>query len=326
MMDRLQKKCFIATASLHGLLVGVLLFGSALMPASREESNVKLFTAYDASKVSDLLSGSGEPDVQTPAAPAAPANPQPKPAEQTPPPAPKAPVEPPKVQKTAPPPEPAKVEPPKVEPPKVHPNVRSEIPDLKPEKAEKKPKLSAADLAIVKPTNTHKPTRKPHPLNPSDLRQTTSNSDESQQAAHDAAVAADKARRRRAEREVASTFRSLRSGLSTSTLVTMPPGVGTSGDSVNYSDLIYSKYYNAWIFPPGLDENTPAVTVTITITRDGNVKSARITGHSGNGLMDKSVQRVLELVTFIEPFPDSFTESERTVKLVFDPKAKRQTG
>ena len=103
--------------------------------------------------------------------------------------------------------------------------------------------------------------------------------------------------------------------------------MGTPGElSVNYRDIIASKYYNAWSAPPDLDEATPVVLASVTIARDGSVVTAHITKPSGNVSMDRSIAKVLETVTFIEPFPPSFKEQERTVTIKFNLQAKRQTG
>lgn len=107
-----------------------------------------------------------------------------------------------------------------------------------------------------------------------------------------------------------------------------PPGNGTPGEvSVNYRDIIASKYYNAWSAPADLDDaNTPVVTASVTISRDGNVISARITKPSGNRAMDRSIQNTLEAVTFIEPFPASSKDQQRTITIQFNLQAKRQIG
>jgi colicin import membrane protein len=320
-MDRLQKKCFIVTASLHGLLVGVVLFGAALMPAHDEENNVKLFTMYDASKITDDPSSGGDPNVKAPVVPPAQNNPQPKPTEPTPPP----PKPEPPVAKPEPKPEP-KVEPkpePKperIDPPKVH----NDIPKLTEDKP-KNSRLKPEDLVPVTP-KTHHAVK----IDKTNLTEVTRKSDDkakAQKEAADAADAADKAKRRLAAKTFASALRSLGKNLSTSTLVEMHPGPGGGGEvSANYRDIIASKYYNAWVAPVGLDDDTPVVVATVTISRSGDVMSARIIKRSGNSLMDRSIQNVLENVTFIEPFPESSHEQERTVTIQFNLQAKRQIG
>src|SRR5579884_1017469 len=195
-MDRLQKKCFIVTATMHGLLVGVVLFGAALMPA-QDDDNVKLLTAYDPTKVTDALSSGGDPNVKVPEAPQ---NPTPKPAAPTPPP-----VKPVESKPPPPKPEPPKIEPPKVEPPKIiHPEQRNDIPKATEEKP-KNERLRPEDLMPVEKSSNHK-------IKP-DLKEVTRRSDDKAKAARDAARAAQeaadaaaKARRRREAREFASAL------------------------------------------------------------------------------------------------------------------------
>jgi TonB family protein len=63
--------------------------------------------------------------------------------------------------------------------------------------------------------------------------------------------------------------------------------------------------------------------VTVTIGSEGKVLSRRIIKLSGVTSMDKSVQRALELVKFIEPFEPGAKEKERTYTINFDLRAKR---
>ncbi|MBU6410693.1 MAG: energy transducer TonB, partial [Verrucomicrobia bacterium] len=79
--------------------------------------------------------------------------------------------------------------------------------------------------------------------------------------------------------------------------------------------------------PPDNAQNDEAnVKVTVTIARDGTVVSARIIGPSDDPGVDASVQRTLERVKFIAPFPEGSTEKERTYTINFNLKAKRMLG
>jgi TonB family protein len=319
-MDRLQKKCVIVTTALHGLLVLIVLFGSALMPASHEETNVKLFTMYDTSKiVDDQPSSGGSPEVKVPATP----NPPSKPVEPAPPTPPK----------TEPKPEPPVIKPPpqKVEPPKPREVEKPKEPE--PVK-EPKNKLTPDELMPIEPKKTTKPPKHEPKIDPDSLKPTTRHPEEKVNAAREAKEAAaaaqraaERAARRQAAREFASALKSLGKNLSTKTLVDMTPGPGGGSEvSANYRDIIASKYYNAWIAPLGLEDDTPVVVAKVTIARTGEVVSARIITPSGNRLMDRSIEKVLETVTFIEPFPESSHDQERTVTIQFNLQAKRQIG
>jgi TonB family protein len=64
----------------------------------------------------------------------------------------------------------------------------------------------------------------------------------------------------------------------------------------------------------------------VTIGSDGSVIASRILNRSGDAQVDASVQRTLDRVTFVAPFPDGATEKERTFIINFNLKAKRMLG
>jgi TonB family protein len=92
-MNRLQKKCLIASGALHGLLLLILVFGAALMPKDKA-APANPITFFDSSKVTDGPShggGSSQPEqAQPPVVPvtqpqppvSAPVQPQPQPPRQ----------------------------------------------------------------------------------------------------------------------------------------------------------------------------------------------------------------------------------------------------
>jgi TonB family protein len=63
--------------------------------------------------------------------------------------------------------------------------------------------------------------------------------------------------------------------------------------------------------------------VTVTIASDGTVISAQVISSSGDDSVDSSVQRTLDRVTFIAPFPEGTTDKQRTYTINFNLKAKR---
>ena len=71
---------------------------------------------------------------------------------------------------------------------------------------------------------------------------------------------------------------------------------------------------------------TRTIKVSVTIASDGTVISARIITPSGDASVDASVQRTLDRVTYIAPFPEGATEKERTYIINFNLKAKRRLG
>jgi TonB family protein len=296
-MNRLEKKCFITAAAAHGLLFVILIIGPAFFVPLEKTDSFKQITVFSAADISKAMSSGGTPQpVQ--------AVPLPPPPTPTP--------EPPKPQETPTPPEitkPTKPEPKDFEPTK--PVVK-----IKPEEHGDEP------VPVKKKRETK--------LNPEDLMPTKQDKNKQKNDADAARQAREAAEAREAKRlaaeakEIGNTIKSLDKNLSGKTLVKMPVGVGGGGEaSINYRDLIASKYYNAWNPSFSLNEETPDVTVSITITRDGSV-TGHITKRSGNSAMDKSVQNALDTVTFIEPFPPSFTEQEMTIPIRFNLRVKRQ--
>ena len=102
---------------------------------------------------------------------------------------------------------------------------------------------------------------------------------------------------------------------------------GTSTESyANYAAAVKSKYESAWIPPEDTANDDANVKVSVTIARDGSVITARILDRSGDGKVDASVQRTLDRVTFVAPFPDGAKEKERTFIINFNLKSKRMLG
>jgi periplasmic protein TonB len=309
MIDRLQKKCIIASAGLHSLLVGLLLFGSALMPKPHEEP-VQLLKVYRSEDVSSALSSGGNPDVQVapnPLPPAAPVTPKP---EATPPP------------KPAPePPRPKPVEPvvkPIPEPPKEHHNFITDL--FKSPKPEKVTKPTKEDVVPDKP--------KPHKIeiDPSALKPVVRNKNEKTDQTQAAADAKARAERKRLAKEISMAANTIGKNISSSTPVEIP-GVGGPGPvSVNYGSIISSKYFDAWSPPTDVEESLATAEASVTIARDGSVISAHVTKSSGNASLDRSIENALSAVTFIEPFPASFKQQQITVTVPFNLRTKRQSG
>jgi TonB family protein len=116
-------------------------------------------------------------------------------------------------------------------------------------------------------------------------------------------------------------IQNLKKNLSPGTTVDMP------GDSTvayaNYASVVKSIYDQAWTLPDSIANDDENVKVTVTIASDGTVISARIIERAGDAPVDASVQRTLDRVTFIAPFPGGVTEKERSYTINFNPKAKR---
>ena len=198
----------------------------------------------------------------------------------------------------APPPAPAPPQP-KPEPEKTQPK-----PKPKPKPVPPKPKPK---------TITPKPKPKPKPkikvnLN-SDVRKPDARNAEAQKEA------AERARQAEAKRRAA--LNKLDTKLSGRTAVNVPLGRYASA---NYESLIRRKYMDATIHP-GAISGDPVVKVCLVIARKGRILSARVTGKSGVASWDRSVQKALDRVKFIKPFPESMKGSQQTFNLNFNSRS-----
>ena len=121
-----------------------------------------------------------------------------------------------------------------------------------------------------------------------------------------------------------STLLALRKNLSSSTEISL---VGNgSAAAANYGQVVKSVYEQAWVLPDDMASDEAITKISVTIASDGTVISARIISRSGDAKLDASVQRTLERVQFIAPFPSGSTDKERTYIINFNPKIKRMLG
>ena len=102
--------------------------------------------------------------------------------------------------------------------------------------------------------------------------------------------------------------------LSDRTAVNVPLGRYASA---NYESLIRRKYMDATIHP-GAISGDPIVKVRLVIARNGRVISARVTSQAGLASWDRAVQKALDRVKFIKPFPESMKGSQQTFNLNFN--------
>jgi TonB family protein len=282
-MNRLQKKCVIATSGAHLLLIVILFVGPAFFYSKPKADDLQVLDVIPANLI-DAPFNSGVANA---------APPPPAPVVAPPQPPPPAPV----VTPLAPAPQPEKVE--KAEP------VKS--PD----------KLPADELKPVEKKTARSPERKIQ-INTQLVARVSP-----RDAAAAAAQAEARAQQRRAQ-AVRSALRDLKGNLTSATVVDAP-GSGSAAYA-NYRDVVGSIYYAAWT-PPDDAANDDAITkVSVTIASDGTVVAARIITPSGDAGVDNSIQRALDRVTFIAPFPEGATEKERVFIIKFNLKAKRMLG
>ena len=131
--------------------------------------------------------------------------------------------------------------------------------------------------------------------------------------------AAERARKADAQRQQSlnKSLNRLSSNLSGSTAVKAPLGRLASA---NYESLIRRKYMDA-TFHPGAISGDPVAKVRIVIARGGNVLSARILNSSGVVSWDRAVQKSLDRVKHIGPFPKAISGAQKTFTLNFNSRS-----
>ena len=291
-MNRLQKKCLIATAGFHLLLVLVILFGAAFFTSHEKPDETQVLDVIPPNLI-DAAFNSGVKAAQPPAsAPVVPPQPQPTPT----PPQPKAEVTPPT------PPAPTLVQ-------RVEKLFTPETPKLPPDDS----------TPVEKPAKSQ-----PHKINVDLSKQVVRTvpkvtPDTSEADAHEAAKEA-----RQRAKAIAAAARAIEKNASSATTVEMP-GTG-SVSYANYASVVKSVYDRAWTPPDDMSGDDANTKVSVTIGSDGTVISSHIIEKSGDERVDASVQRALDRVNFVAPFPDGAKEKERTFIINFNPQAKRMLG
>jgi len=218
--------------------------------------------------------------------------------------APPAPVAPP----SPPNPKPPKPSPPKPKPPKLKPTPPDPTPPKPKPVKMVKPKPKPVEMVKPKPPKPNikvnlKPTK----------RSPNTQAIRAQQAATERAS-------KEAEKRQAAVNRSinnLKSNLSERTSVNVPQGRYAAA---NYVSLIRRKYVDATIHP-GTISGDPVVKVQLIIARNGNVISARIINGSGMASWDRAVQKALDRVKRIAPFPAGMSDPKKTFSLNFNSRS-----
>lgn len=306
-MNRLQKKCLLGSAAMHGLLAVILLFGSAFFtPSHKNEIPPVIEIVPDnPKKTTDGHSTGGDPNV----APAPAPKPLPVVA-----PAPPAPTPPPV----------AAVKPPEPVKPK-------EV--AKEKEPEQKPAGDEPDPDKKKPTK-----KKSNDTAKTGPRISTNIVHRS--LVDVAAVRAQRESQERADREYADNLRKwqavgsaissaahgLGKGITGTVVSDVGSGPGGGGPATaNWRAAVGELYMRAWA-PPQDAGDSAKVETRVTIARDGSVLSGRITQPSGDSSLDRSVQKVLRDVRSAPPLPDDTKEDQRTVTIIFDLTVKRALG
>jgi periplasmic protein TonB len=295
-MNRLQKKCLVATAGFHLLLILILIVGPGFFRETPKPDDTQLLDVIPATAI-DAALNSGVKNAQPPA-PTPPMIPPPKPIV--------LPQPQPQPPPTPPPPAPQPVTP--------APSFVDRMKNFfKPE----------PETPAPTPDDSPKPVehKKPHKINVdlSNVTRTTVAKSEPHRTSDDS-----KREERLRASAIQNAVRNLEKNFTPSTKVEMP---GSSSVSyASYASIIKSIYTREWTPPDNAANDEANIKVSITVSSDGTVVSAHIVDPSGDSSVDDSVQRTLDRVTFIAPFPDGATEKEKTFIINFNLKAKRMLG
>jgi len=319
MTSRLEKKCFLGSASLHGLLLVVLFLGTAFFRSKAPEAIGPVVT-FDAIPTDKPFNPGGNPN----------GNPEPP----APAPQPLAPQPPPKTD-----PEPPKSEPVRQEEPKEKEPVKKETPKLEPKRelakeiVKDKGPLPVAREKDKKPT-TRKETASAKPL---DLKVVKHTNDTALAAIQRAQV--EKARENRRYQQELARYNDQRQrvansvngivgdiGSSISRNTVVEP-LGTGGAAyANYGSLVGNIYKRAvYASQPQSDENADAV-IRIVVARDGAVQSSQWVRRTASPVLNKAVDRAMNSVRSLPQFPPESKDAERSFNITIAFEAKRVSG
>jgi TonB family protein len=295
-MDRLGKKCFVASCGMHATLVLVVLFGAAFFTPEKKAPPVDNLTMIPSKLIDDALSGGGgNPKIAPSDAKIKGDTLAPVPAQPTPQP------QPPK-QKVV---ETPQQKPPEPTPPKIE-----------------TPKPTTKTIQKDPPKTTAKAKEAPLELTP--LNKSKTDREKARKEAEAKARAAEQAAQDRLAKALGNVRKSMKQGFTSGTAVEVS---GPGGEAyASYRSFVFAAYDNAWQVQPDIADDDAVVVARIVIHRTGRIISAAISERSGMSALDKSVQRALDGVKSLPPFPESTRDQERIFVIEFSLKAKRLLG
>jgi TonB family protein len=299
-MNRLEKKCLLGSAAMHGLLVVVFLLGSAFLkppPVKDLQQPLEIIPA-NALKFTDGPSRGGNPNAAPPPAVKPPPEFKPPAA--------------PKVEKPAEPEKPKEIAKPKELEPKDVGDDPVPVKRKTKETAEKP--LSRISTNVVKRAKVDT-----QALRAQKLAKEQAEADARATAAYQKSLAS-------AADRAGQAVSQLGGRLSGNAVSVSDFGPGGGGPAVaNWRAAVGDIYTRMWE-PPQDAEGSAKVEARVTIARDGTVLSARPTKNSGDRPLDASVNRVLQQVRSVPAFPDGAREDQRTLTIIFDLTVKRALG
>lgn len=296
-MNRLQKKCMIASAGIHLLLAMILLVGPGFLskrPAKVDD--VPLLDFIPIKTVDDMISGGGNPKAKPPAA--LPVQAQAEPPVKVEPPAPKP----------APQHEPDPVPVREPDPPKqTQPDFRDDDGFEQPKKA-KTHKIEINKTLVTRKRDSSADRR----------------AKEEAQAQAEAKAVADA--RRRLAHQLGQVAENIGNEVSGGTSIELKGPGGGGVPYANWKSAIKTLYERAWLLPEGVVDDDATAYASVTVAKDGTVVRSYISTRSGDSTVDRSVQAALDRVRNTPPLPDTAKESERTIVIMFSVRSKRAIG
>ena len=132
----------------------------------------------------------------------------------------------------------------------------------------------------------------------------------------------------RSRNQLLTTIHGVADGISKGMSTTAVETYGPGGQAfINYRDYVKTVYEARWTPPDEASDESTVVVAKITVARDGTVLNASVLTSSGNPILDRSVQRVLNTVKDIgQSFPAAAKDAQRSFKIKFDLKAKKGLG
>lgn len=315
-MNRLHKKCVVASGFVHGILVLVVFVGSAFISPKPPpmEATINLVEIPDIVIDELMAGGGGNPNAAPPGTTLVP-----PPPVDTPPPQVEQPKAPEPVRAPDPEPEP--------EPAPVKPKVVEPAPVKKPKVETPKPKVKVAEKPITKPKSKPKQTATKAPpkkaevkvnLSKAVTRDVPDTSAQKRAAAERAAERMEAARladqREAALRGIVGNIASQAGGSGTSISIPGPGGPAYA----HYGSYLKKLYETTWVPPQAARDDEPVVQVEVTISREGRVLSGKIIKKSGNVSLDRSVQSTLDRISRVKPLPEGTKDEKRTFRINFN--------
>ena len=296
-MTRLQKKCFLMSLAMHGLLA-IVLIASAAFRSNPEPSDVQVMTMVPSLLLDRRGSGGGaSPALST-------SRPEP-------------------VQHMAP-------EPPRSQP--VSPTRRSPQPQAEVAKVPARPAPEEVEVSSDRGEASDRPVKKHHEIKP-DFTLADSNSLSAKETRKSRAAASEVSRAEESRRlhDIESTLQGLATNVRSrggQVIAVDLAGAGGGEAFASYETAIFNAYFHAWTAPEEIADRLADVDTKIVVARDGTILSAEIVRRSEHREMDRSVEQALRRVTKLPPFPESAHDSERTFIIHFnlDLESKRSPG